>query len=93
MSSTKAHIWPQGVQADVQHLINLYFALVDSKDPGAGPRLADEVFARDGKWFAAAGCFEGHGTVPPPWSLVFGLWSLVLEHSSLQEAVAWEAIC
>ena len=54
-------VWPHGVREDVKELITLYFQLVDSKHPSAGPRLADEVFAKDGRWFAAAGCFEGHG--------------------------------
>lgn len=65
MSTVKGTvIWPGGIRQDVKDLIDLYFALVDSKDSTAGARLADEVFATDGKWFAAAGCFEGHGWSP-----------------------------
>lgn len=65
MSSTKGTIiWPREIRQDVRDLIELYFALVDSKDSTAGVQLADEVFTTDGKWFAAAGCFEGHGWSP-----------------------------
>jgi hypothetical protein len=66
MSSTSSLIWPKGQNDQVVQLINLYLSLVDSKDPSAGPRLADQVFAKDAKWFAAAGCFEGHGRYLPP---------------------------
>lgn len=60
-SATRSNVWPKRQSDDVVYLINLYFVLVDSKEPSAGPRLADEVFAKNGRWFAAAGYFEGHG--------------------------------
>lgn len=60
-STTNSNIWPQSRSDDVVQLIELYLQLVDSKESSAGPRLADEVFAKNGKWFAAAGLFEGHG--------------------------------
>ncbi|EXJ67940.1 uncharacterized protein A1O5_08554 [Cladophialophora psammophila CBS 110553] len=52
--------WPKGLYNNVVKLLSLYFHLVDSKEASAGPRLADEVFSKDGKWFASAGYFEGH---------------------------------
>jgi hypothetical protein len=60
-STTSSSVWPKAQKDEVVRLIDLYFSLVDSKEPTAGPRLADEVFARNGKWFASLGFFEGRG--------------------------------
>ena len=60
-STTTSSVWPKAQKEEVVRLIDLYFNLVDSKEPTAGPRLADEVFAKSGKWFASLGFFEGRG--------------------------------
>lgn len=60
-SATTLSIWPKGQDDEVLKLINLYFNLVDSKEANAGQRLAEEVFAKKGKWYASLGFFEGHG--------------------------------
>lgn len=60
-SSTSSSLWPKGQKDEVVRLIDRYFSLVDSKDPTAGQRLADEVFAKNGKWYASLGYFEGRG--------------------------------
>lgn len=45
----------------MKKLVDLYFALVDSKEKSAGPRLASEVFTSDGEFFASTGYFKGQG--------------------------------
>ncbi|KEF59157.1 uncharacterized protein A1O9_04001 [Exophiala aquamarina CBS 119918] len=62
-STTTSSAWPKGQNDEVVRLINLYFNLVDSKEAGAGPRLADEVFAKHGKWYASLGFFEGRDSI------------------------------
>ncbi|KAK5047413.1 hypothetical protein LTR84_006509 [Exophiala bonariae] len=62
-STTNSSIWPKGQDDEVVRLINLYFNLVDSKEGNAGQRLADEVFAKKGKWYASLGFFEGHDNI------------------------------
>jgi hypothetical protein len=60
-TATTSIVWPKRQKDEVIRLIDLYLSLVDSKEPTAGPRLANEVFAKNGKWYASLGLFEGRG--------------------------------
>jgi hypothetical protein len=58
---TEKTIWPTSVQLDqsVKGLIDLFYTLADDKSSNAGPRIAEEVFTKDGTMGAAAGVAKG----------------------------------
>ena len=58
---TEKTIWPTAVQLDasVKSLIDLFYSLADDKSGTSGPRIADEVFTKDGTVMSAAGASKG----------------------------------
>jgi len=58
---TKDTVWPTAVTLDpaVKKLIDLFYSLADDTSPEAGPRMASEVFTKDGKMIAGVGGFSG----------------------------------
>lgn len=60
---TEKTIWPTSVELDqsVKDLVDLFYTLADDKSSESGPRLAKEVFTKDGEMGAAAFAkgFEG----------------------------------
>lgn len=58
---TESTIWPTSVQLDqsVKGLIDLFYTLTDDKSSNAGPRLAEEVFTKDGTMGSSAGVAKG----------------------------------
>ena len=60
MASTSSTEWPATpIPTETKELITKFFTLVDWVNPDAGPRLASEVFAEDGKLVSPGPTFEG----------------------------------
>ncbi|OQU94363.1 hypothetical protein CLAIMM_00724 [Cladophialophora immunda] len=60
LAATETTQWPATpIAAKIKDLINLFFALAESKHADAGPRLAHEVFHPDGKWLTPLGAHTG----------------------------------
>jgi hypothetical protein len=52
--------WPSTViSADARKLVSHFYALADDPDASAGPKLASDIFTKNGVMKAAAGKFEG----------------------------------
>ncbi|KAK5210839.1 hypothetical protein LTR47_001560 [Exophiala xenobiotica] len=54
-------IWPSSVNLDggVKDLLALFYELADNTGPGAGPRMASDVFTKDAKVVAGTGESNG----------------------------------
>ncbi|KEF55976.1 uncharacterized protein A1O9_07556 [Exophiala aquamarina CBS 119918] len=63
---TEKTTWPTAVQVDqsVKSLIDLFYSLADDKASTSGPRIAEEVFTKDGTMMAAAGASKGTEGAP-----------------------------
>lgn len=58
---TEKTIWPTSVELDqsVKALLDLFYSLADDKSSEAGPRIAKEVFTKDGAMGSSAGVAKG----------------------------------
>jgi hypothetical protein len=58
---TQATEWPSAatIPDDVQKLVALFYENADSRDPGAGRVLAEEVFSKNATLVSASGVFNG----------------------------------
>lgn len=59
-TATESTEWPTvEISSEGRALLNLFFALTESKSEDAGPRLAHEVFAADGKFITPRRAYTG----------------------------------
>ncbi|KAJ6104835.1 hypothetical protein N7523_011155 [Penicillium sp. IBT 18751x] len=58
-NSTDQTRWPANVAGPLRQLIDRYFALLRTKEPGIGDILAEQVFAPDARARFASKWFEG----------------------------------
>lgn len=57
---TKEATWPATtLQKGVKEVIARFYELADSKEPDAGPRIANEVFTKGATLVSVSGTFQG----------------------------------
>ncbi|KAK1761941.1 hypothetical protein QBC33DRAFT_502148 [Phialemonium atrogriseum] len=61
---TKEATWPATtLQKGVKEVIARFYELADSKEPDAGPRIANEVFTKDATLVSVSGTFQGFSDI------------------------------